>query len=461
MKKLLLLFFSLAAFFLWPENVLASVNCNLNTNPSSPLLSPDTVTFTFDKTIVQNEVNKYPSGGTLFFNFPQAEAQCGQTFINLHVTASNPSLTVSDPNTNWCAAAVLGEGTRGVELIYTYGGNRIQICDTTNFEVKKFNSSAAGSCDIVADYNHDGIPPEGDVDDTSWKVSITNIQPKLFQYSGVSLRLPIIIDYDGSSGGNTGSFGWFNPSSLFSITNISSLQENIPDNVKKAGDHIVNVYATDIDANNLLKYLGPQFFLVVFLNNPVIFTNQSDILKKDVLMCSATFEIAPRGATPKPTQIPSPTPTIPALCKQAPCNSGSCSGDCFVCPKCPGFNQVKLVPELRPICDNIDKKYRDTCKKCHADGSHIWTAIGCVPTDIWIIIKDYLFNTGMGIAGAISFLYFLYGCFLVLTSAGNPEKIEEAKQIIVSALSGLLLIIFSVFILRVISVDILKLPGFS
>lgn len=138
---------------------------------------------------------------------------------------------------------------------------------------------------------------------------------------------------------------------------------------------------------------------------------------------------------------------------------------------------VIVIPTLGPLCDQLANKDDDTdarhphkdCMDCVDPKPSpnitpvpgIWTAIGCLPTDYGELISGYVFKTGIGIAGGISFLYFLYGAFLILTSAGNPEKIEEAKQIIISALSGLLLIIFSIFLLRVIGVDILRIPDFK
>jgi hypothetical protein len=124
-------------------------------------------------------------------------------------------------------------------------------------------------------------------------------------------------------------------------------------------------------------------------------------------------------------------------------------------------NKPVPVAQLKPICDQLDTQFVTQCWNCMTDGKHTWTAIGCIPNDFSIFIKDYVFVAGISIAGGVAFLYFLYGAFLILTSAGNAEMIEQAKQIIVSALSGLLLIIFSVFLLRVIGVDVLKLPGFS
>ena len=119
------------------------------------------------------------------------------------------------------------------------------------------------------------------------------------------------------------------------------------------------------------------------------------------------------------------------------------------------------VEAVQSLCKSLDPSYQSKCLQCNSDNKHVLTAIGCVPTDFMAIIRDYIFKTGIGIAVGIAFLYFLYGTFNVLTSAGNPEKIEEAKQIITSSLTGLLLIIFSVFLLGVIGVDVLGLPGFG
>ncbi|MBI3380195.1 hypothetical protein HY029_05570, partial [Candidatus Gottesmanbacteria bacterium] len=49
----------------------------------------------------------------------------------------------------------------------------------------------------------------------------------------------------------------------------------------------------------------------------------------------------------------------------------------------------------------------------------------------------------------------------VLTSSGNPERIQSGKDTITSALFGMLLILFSVFLLKVVGLDILRIPGFG
>jgi len=67
----------------------------------------------------------------------------------------------------------------------------------------------------------------------------------------------------------------------------------------------------------------------------------------------------------------------------------------------------------------------------------------------------------MGLGGIIAFLLIVFGGFQIILSAGNPDRVKAGKEMITSAIAGLLLIIFSVFILRLIGHDILNIPGFK
>lgn len=100
------------------------------------------------------------------------------------------------------------------------------------------------------------------------------------------------------------------------------------------------------------------------------------------------------------------------------------------------------------------------CKSCF-DGGGAWTALGCfggeTPNDF---IASFI-RLGTGLGGGVAFLLILVSGFQRITSAGNPEKLHEAKDLMTAAISGLLLIIFSIFLLRLVGVDILQLPGFS
>lgn len=67
----------------------------------------------------------------------------------------------------------------------------------------------------------------------------------------------------------------------------------------------------------------------------------------------------------------------------------------------------------------------------------------------------------VGIGGGIAFLLILYAGFMIMTSAGNPERLKAGQELITSAISGLILLIFSIFILKFIGIDILGLNSFG
>jgi hypothetical protein len=94
------------------------------------------------------------------------------------------------------------------------------------------------------------------------------------------------------------------------------------------------------------------------------------------------------------------------------------------------------------------------------DYQGIVTAIGCVPTRPQLFIY-WLLNRVISIGGGIAFLIMIWGVFQIMTSSGDPEKLQKGKEIMVSAGAGLLFIIFSTFLLELIGVNILKIPGWG
>lgn len=87
------------------------------------------------------------------------------------------------------------------------------------------------------------------------------------------------------------------------------------------------------------------------------------------------------------------------------------------------------------------------------------TAIGPINTDGAGIIYS-TFSVLLSLSGAVALLIIIYSGYLLITSSGKPEQVQKGREMLTSALVGLLFIIFSYIILEVLTYDILRIPGF-
>ena len=89
------------------------------------------------------------------------------------------------------------------------------------------------------------------------------------------------------------------------------------------------------------------------------------------------------------------------------------------------------------------------------------TAIGCIPINNTDEFIGFVLRWAIGVGGGIAFLLIVFAGFQIMTSSGNPDRLKAGQELMTSAIAGLILLIFSVFILRIIGIDILGLPGFG
>lgn len=106
----------------------------------------------------------------------------------------------------------------------------------------------------------------------------------------------------------------------------------------------------------------------------------------------------------------------------------------------------------------IDQNEKNTTKK---DNSFTClTAIGPIRTSPTNFITNAI-QLVLGLGGGILLLFLIINGYRLMASQGDPEKVKEARESIVSAIAGLLLVIFSIALLQLITVDILGIPGFT
>jgi hypothetical protein len=102
-----------------------------------------------------------------------------------------------------------------------------------------------------------------------------------------------------------------------------------------------------------------------------------------------------------------------------------------------------------------------SCVNCFTGGGY-WSAIGCVQLNSFQdFIEKNVFGWGLGLAGTFALGCIIYAAIQMQLSNGVPEKVKKSQEMITSCIMGLMVIIFSVFILRLIGVTILHIPGFS
>jgi len=187
-----------------------------------------------------------------------------------------------------------------------------------------------------------------------------------------------------------------------------------------------------------------------------------------------------RRPTSTPIPILSPTPTIYEdrfttcdLCGYCPKNCPTTSGGVLVptpgawvkCVQC-------LYPSLTPdpvSCNTLLVDQTVNLPPTPYPG-HWYTMIGCISTNniggfsqpggTGNVVQTLL-NVIFSVAGGIAFLYVLYGSFLILTSQGDYEKLNQGKRVVYGAIAGLIFSLTSVFLVNLIASGVLKIPGFG
>jgi hypothetical protein len=87
------------------------------------------------------------------------------------------------------------------------------------------------------------------------------------------------------------------------------------------------------------------------------------------------------------------------------------------------------------------------------------TGIGCIPYETKGFTASLL-TFLVGTAGAISLVIMLIATVQIMTGGDNAEQVKKGKELFTGAVTGLLFIIFSVTLLRIVAGDIIQLPGF-
>jgi len=109
--------------------------------------------------------------------------------------------------------------------------------------------------------------------------------------------------------------------------------------------------------------------------------------------------------------------------------------------------------------NDLEGSPKDKCIKCQAKEG-IWTAVGCIQHDGTSIVQAFI-KIGLSVAGGAAVIMIMVSGLMFSVSRGDQKRTTEAKEMLTSAVIGLLFIIFSVTILQFIGVSLLQIPGFG
>lgn len=217
-------------------------------------------------------------------------------------------------------------------------------------------------------------------------------------------------------------------------------------------------------------------------------TNACDTL--NVVTCvGTTYSCYGPGTTPPPDPTSTPEEECYTLttysCNfgytQCPFNPSNC---CTSLAYCPAVDNC--VPRLGGVCpseypaecDNIDycclldidcelANPFNPPTAAEADiycdpttQTKIKTALGCIPVTSGTNFSIWILRLAIPAGGVVAFIVILIASLQLILSAGDPGKIQAAKGLLTAAISGLVLIILSIFILNLIGFKIFKIPGF-
>jgi len=180
--------------------------------------------------------------------------------------------------------------------------------------------------------------------------------------------------------------------------------------------------------------------------------------------CAVDYDTATCGDT---SQIDA------AYCGQFSHNRDACDNasraECVAITSCASMAGKCVPTASRSGCGpNAESKGRQDCEVgeicCVSydvqdvlcdDGIGLDTAIGCIPIGDTDALIGFILSWAIGIGGGIAFLLIIFAAFQIMTSSGNPDRLKAGQELMTSAIAGLILLIFSVFILRIIGVNIL------
>lgn len=154
-------------------------------------------------------------------------------------------------------------------------------------------------------------------------------------------------------------------------------------------------------------------------------------------------------------------------CCPNPITCASLDGHCIITGNCAYGGALTaanncILPGEKCCPNNVGNPNQSGGVKCtDINGSEgVNTALGCISVGSGNELVNTILRLALGVGGGLALVLILYGTFIVTTSAGIPDKLKAGGEIITSAIIGLIFILLSIFLVNLIGINILGIPGF-
>lgn len=138
------------------------------------------------------------------------------------------------------------------------------------------------------------------------------------------------------------------------------------------------------------------------------------------------------------------------------CNSGEICVAAYYGPYCDGSLCRTTLGRCIPDPNSANSDPNAGACPFDPTQNYIPTALGCIPTQPGALASATI-TLLIGIGSGLALFFIIFGSGKLILSQGNPEAINQAKEVITSAIIGLVFIVLSVTILQIVGFDILRL----
>lgn len=95
--------------------------------------------------------------------------------------------------------------------------------------------------------------------------------------------------------------------------------------------------------------------------------------------------------------------------------------------------------------------------ECGSRGKGINSAIGCIPIEDINLTTEFFLRWALGVGGGIALFLISISAVKIMTTRGDPKRVQDARDTLTAAVAGLVLILLSVYLVRFMTETLLSL----